>query len=169
MNMTNPSSNIRSYIYTHLSGDRDFSIDKVDIVHVAGDKDDDPGKLAFALNAAQDEARKIMVDIPIETRVNSIPAAPTSDLEIAMSATQVRKDAYKTLLYKTYFTKEAWFDKYGNFYGEFALRIYNAILEPAIGLSQEQIIEYIENNKLPTLGRKKSKKGWWKKIYKENI
>lgn len=170
MNMTNPASNVRSYISSHLSGDRDISIDKVEIVHVAGDKDDDTGKLAFALNAAKDEARKILVNIPVDTRVNSIPAITTTDQESEMSATQVRKDAYKTLLVPKTFTKEDWLNKYKNFYREFSLRIYDAILEPATGLSQEQIRDYIENSKLPIIASKKSKKvgGKKKTIKKRN-
>ena len=63
-----------------------------------------------------------------------------------MSATKVRKDAYKTLLDGSGF--DGW--PFKDFYGpDFALDIYNEIIQSAQGLDNDVIQEYIDTGRLP--------------------
>ena len=164
MNMSNTALNIREYIHSQLS--EESNIETIKIVHVAGDKDDDKNKLAFALKAAESEAQQMLPGISVSAQTESIIASPSLDMGKAMSATQVRKDAYKTLLEQTSYTKEDWFAAYGSFYGHFAEPIYNAIIDPAKTLSEQEIKNYIENSILPS--NKKSRKGGSKKQKSRN-
>ena len=72
-----------------------------------------------------------------------------------MSATKVRKDAYKTILNRKGF--EEWNAKYGVFYGPMAQSIYDEILYPITKseLTPEQIEDYINNGELPSISKKR--------------
>jgi hypothetical protein len=166
--MSNTTQNIRKYIskqLNNISKDDNLSlIDNVEIVHIAGDKEDDRKKLAFALNAAKDEASNIWPSVPIEAKTDAItPAASSTGLSQAMSATQVRKDAYKTLLGNPLFTEEGWLKEYGSFYGRYSKPIFYAILEPGRDLSLEQINIYIEDGSLPTTKKIRKSSGGFKR------
>jgi hypothetical protein len=87
-----------------------------------------------------------------------------------MSATQVRKSVYKNYVLGKGF--EDWDPQYKEFYGDMAENIYNAILEPALSLSTDQVIHYIETSELPKLTKRQrtSKKlgGNRKRITRKN-
>lgn len=153
--MTNPAVNVAEYVYNGLetSGADPTNIE---IIHVAGDKGDDAEKLMFALNAAVKAAERAMPNVPVSKNVAAIAA---SNAGPAMSATIVRKDAYRSLIDGSGF--EGWLAKYGDFYGTNAEAIYKAILYPLNNIPEEEqrdiIVNYLENDTLPVT--KKPKRG----------
>jgi nicotinamide mononucleotide adenylyltransferase len=159
--MTNPAKNISEYIEENLQ-EPISNIAKITINHIAGGKDEDTTKLAFALKSAENSARRIVPEADIITDVKVIDAE-TTDSGAAMSATKVRKDAYKTVLANTGF--EGWSQQYKDFYGSNAEQIYNEILFPLqeIPLTErEEIIRsYIETGEIRTT--KKRKRGGTKR------
>jgi glycosyltransferase involved in cell wall biosynthesis len=156
--MTNPAVNVAEYVYNGLeaSGAEPTNIE---IIHVAGDKGDDAEKLMFALNAGVKAAERAMPNVPISKNVAAITAVAASNAGPAMSATIVRKDAYRSLIDGSGY--EGWLSKYGDFYGTNAEAIYKAILYPLNNIPEEEkndiIVNYIENDTLPII--KKPKRG----------
>jgi len=157
--MTNPAQNVSEYIRREL-GESILNIENIDITHIAGGKDEDTTKLAFALKSAEKTARGLVPEANISTGVAAIEAE-TSDTGDAMSATKVRKDAYRSVLNGKGF--EEWQQKYGNFYGENAEQIYNEIIFPIQEIPESDrmtaIEKYINEGTLPSTGAKKRKRG----------
>jgi glycosyltransferase involved in cell wall biosynthesis len=166
--MTNPARDVAEYVAEGLEN-ADIKPDNIQITHVAGDKGDDAEKLMFALNAGVNTAEIMMPNVPVSKNVAAITAVAASNAGPAMSATIVRKDAYRSLIDGTGY--EGWFAKYGDFYGTNAEAIYNAILYPLNSIPEEDkrdvIINYIENDTLPNA--KKTKKAKAKGITKRKI
>jgi hypothetical protein len=153
--MDNPAKNVSDYISEGLekSGDQLGNIQDITITHIAGGKDEDATKLSFALKSAEKTARGLVPGASIKAGVEAIDAAPTDSGE-AMSATKVRKDAYRTVLDGTNF--EGWPQEYKDFYGVNAEQIYNEILFPLSQLDympeanrRKAINDYINVGKLP--------------------
>ena len=139
--MTNPAIDVPAFIERRLSGIG--PINSISIKHIAGGKDEDASKLGFVLKASSNAAKRDGVRVTSNVEVID---AETSDDSVAMSATKVRKDAYKTLLDGSGF--DGW--AYKDFYGpEFALEMYNEIIQPAQGLDNDIIQEYIDTGRLP--------------------
>ena len=139
--MSNPATDVPLFIEERLSGLG--PINSISIKQIAGGKDEDATKLSFVMKAATEKAREIGAEV--SAKVEAIDAE-TTDESVAMSATKVRKDAYKTLLDGSGFN--GWV--YKDFYGpEFALSIYNEIIEPAQRLDNDVIQEYIDTGRLP--------------------
>jgi nicotinamide mononucleotide adenylyltransferase len=158
--MTNPAQNISKYIRDGLrsTGENISNISNIEITHIAGGKDEDTTKLNFALVSAEKTARSMVPeDVEVSTGVTAIEAEPT-DGDIAMSATKVRKDTYKTLLDDSGFN--GWSQDYKDFYGEMAQEIYNQILEPALNIPQEEELSYyIEHGEILKPAKRKRKGG----------
>lgn len=156
--MTSPTSNVSRYvkrIFNLMLSINDEST--LNIIHMAGDKEEDSTKLNFIKPFAENAAKSIKMDVNVTTATKAITPVKIDGKE--MSATTVRKDAYSNLIDGVDFKA-----KYSDFYGEFTDRIYDAIIEPAKGLEKEQIEEYINTGKLPkstksTKKRKLSKGG----------
>lgn len=166
--MTNPARDVAEYVAEGLEN-ADIKPDNIQITHVAGDKGDDAEKLMFALNAGVNTAEIMMPNVPVSKNVAAITAVAASNAGPAMSATIVRKDAYRSVIDGTGY--EGWFAKYGDFYGANSEAIYNAILYPLNSIPEEEkrdvIINYLENDTLPNA--KKTKKGKAKGITKRKI
>ena len=163
--MTNPARDVSEYIKEGLGENLD-KIENIEIKHIAGGKDEDTTKLLFALKSAEKTAREIASEAEITTAVEQIEAE-TIEGETPMSATKVRKDAYRTVLNGTGF--DGWSEQYKEFYGPNARQIYDEILFPIkdengeIKFSPEEIHEYINSVTLPRIVGKKSKRGGTKR------
>jgi len=166
--MTNPARDVAEYVANGLEN-TDIKPDNIQITHVAGDKGDDAEKLMFALNAGVNTAEIMMPNVPVSKNVAAITAVAASNAGPAMSATIVRKDAYRSVIDGTGY--EGWYAKYGDFYSANSEAIYNAILYPLNSIPEEEkrdvIINYIENDTLPNA--KKTKKAKAKGITKRKI
>lgn len=150
--MTSPTSNVSRYvkrIFNLMLSIKDFK--KLDIIHMAGDKEGDSTKLNFIKPFAESAAKSIKNDIVVTTGTRAITPLKIDGEE--MSATKVRKDAYSNFINGIDFKA-----KYKDFYGEFTDRIYDAIIEPAKGLEKEQIEDYINTGKLPKITKSTTRK-----------
>jgi hypothetical protein len=129
--MSNTAQNVSDYIIQGLTGGTSSSdlinIRNIEIKHIAGGKEQDETKLLFALKAAEKSAKQIVPEADILASVKSVDAE-TTDGETAMSATKVRKDAYRSQLDGSGFG--SWVTKYGDFYGQDAEEMYNQIIFP---------------------------------------
>ena len=161
--MTNPAKNVSDYIRNGL-GESLSNITHITINHIAGGKDEDTTKLAFALKSAENTARELAPETEILTGVKAIDAE-TTDSGAAMSATKVRKDAYNTVLKGTGFN--GWPEQYKQFYGSSAEQIYNEILFPLQEIpdveKMDAIKQYITSGVLPSSLNKKRKRGGTKR------
>ncbi len=150
--MTNPATNVSAFIAQQLEKLGD-TLDNIQITHIAGGKDEDTTKLDFVKKFAEKTAQGIAPGAIISTGVEVIDATPT-DSGVAMSATKVRKDAYRSLLDGRGFA--GWSDKYSRFYGRLSEAIYDEILFPVRNIPEPQqldaISNYIDNDILPTIG-----------------
>lgn len=167
--MTNPAHDISEYISKNLIN-HTLNIQNIDIIHIAGGKDDDTTKLSFALKSAEKTAKQLVPSADISTRVEAIQAE-TADSGVAMSATKVRKDAYKTFRDGTGFN--GWPQEYKEFYRDKAQTIYNEILKPLQEIPPEErnaaIDKYINEGILPSVsvGQKRKRGGTKKRKYKK--
>jgi len=157
--MTNPTKDISDYISEQLAKSSNLpNLTDIKITHIAGGKDEDASKLSFALKSAVTTATRLAP--PSATVIGTVATIEpeNTDTGSAMSATQVRKDAYKTVLNGNGF--EEWNIKYGVFYGLMAETIYKEILYPITnyGLTKEQIQTYIDTGELPKKKNSKSQK-----------
>lgn len=165
--MTNPAQNVSQYI-RNILGESILNIQNIDITHIAGGKDEDTTKLEFALKSAEKTARELIPEANIATSVAAIEAE-TTDSGVAMSATKVRKDAYKTVLNGSGF--KGWSEEYKRFYGVNAQQIYDEILFPLQEIPPEDrntaINKYIDEGTLPSVGQKRKKGGTKRRKYKK--
>jgi hypothetical protein len=145
--MTNPAQDISNYISEQVGNSSDLQ--DIQITHIAGGKDEDASKLLFALKSAEKKATSLAPNAKVTASVAAIESEIT-DTGSAMSATQVRKDAYKTIINDNGF--EEWNNKYGTFYGPMSQQIYKEILDPITkyGVTKIQIQEYINYGTLPS-------------------
>jgi nicotinamide mononucleotide adenylyltransferase len=155
--MSNPAQNVSEYISSRLVNNP--NVDNIKITHIAGGKDEDATKLSFALKSAEKTATTIAPNAKITATVNTIEPE-TTDIGTAMSATKVRKDAYKTILNGTGF--EGWPQQYKEFYGTMAKPIYDQILHPLNNIPDQDrktLIEtYITSGMLPPAAKKATKR-----------
>jgi nicotinamide mononucleotide adenylyltransferase len=157
--MTNPTKDISDYISEQLAKSSNLpNLTDIKITHIAGGKDEDASKLSFALKSAVTTATRLAPSSATVIGTVATIEPENTDTGSAMSATQVRKDAYKTVLNGNGF--EEWNIKYGIFYGLMAETIYKEILYPITnyGLTKEQIQTYIDTGELPKKKNSKSQK-----------
>uniref|UniRef100_A0A6C0JY46 Uncharacterized protein n=1 Tax=viral metagenome TaxID=1070528 RepID=A0A6C0JY46_9ZZZZ len=144
--MASPAGQVSAYVMGSLEDNINY--DEITITHVAGGKDEDTTKLAFALNAARKTAESIQPGAQITASTFAVEAKPSASLsDQPMSATQVRKSVYNDYLEGKGF--DEWNPQYKEFYGTMAHQIYDAILAPALGLKREQVLDYIKTGQLP--------------------
>jgi hypothetical protein len=143
--MTNPATQVSEYIGTGL--DSDINYDNINITHVAGGKDEDTTKLAFALNSGENKAKMMAPGSNIEATTFAVEPKQNVTGEKAMSATEVRRSVYKNYISGKTFLD--WDPRYKDFYGDMSEDIYNAILDPAKQLSQENVQNYVDTGSLP--------------------
>ena len=164
--MTSPHANVTDYIGSALQEIKknNGNISKIDIKHVAGGKDDDAKKLQSVLVYVADIARKEVPNAEVSAEV-VVAAPPPSETvgEVAtyMSATNVRKDAYRSQL-PGRSDYDDWPEAYKTFYGpQFAREIFNQILYPLKKMSPSEQMEAINDyiNPKPKLknGTRKNK------------
>jgi nicotinamide mononucleotide adenylyltransferase len=167
--MKNPAQDVSNYIREELekSGNTLENIENITITHIAGGKDEDTTKLDFVKKSAEKTAKGIVPRAIITTGVEAIDAAPTDSGE-AMSATKVRKDAYRTVLDGSGF--EGWAQRYRYFYGPDSEEIYDEILFPLHNIPEDDRINvinnYIENGILPQVSKKRKTGGTKRKLRK---
>lgn len=170
LEMKTPFSDVARYV---ASMTREKPREIIHITHIAGDKDDDLEKLKSVLSVAERAALENNPGAIVTASVEAIPAAPNASGAAAMSATQVRKDAYAA--YSNFLSGTGsddgfseWPQEYKEFYGDMSRQIYEAILYPIKQLERhdattEVIQGYIENyitsGRLPKLGKVKGRKG----------
>jgi hypothetical protein len=176
--MNTPHGDLARYISESLKNKNVSDIKEIKINHFAGGKDEDATKLKSILDFASKVAASENPGASVSANVVVIEPKPNESGLQPMSATQVRKDAYKTYLDGTGY--EGWLQQYKVFYGTMAQEIYEEILYPIYklernGLNKEDEIkplvrEYIETGKLPKTSRKKSgtKKGGTRRKQKNN-
>lgn len=144
--MTNPAKNVSEYVQEGLGSDIS-NIVRVTINHIAGGKDEDANKLNFVRTYAEKSVKSVAPEADVVTGVITMPAD--------RSATKVRKDAYRTVIDGSGY--DGWSQEYKDFYGEYAITIYNEILFPLNlqdGVEREDIINYIERGELPGTKKK---------------
>ena len=142
--MKSPAADVSQYIKEALQNKNSPAKD-IQITHMAGDKDEDSVKLNFIKPFAYQAAISVANKAEVKTETETMPALKTEGTE--MSATRVRKDAYRYFLEGSN-DEKAFQKKYGDFYGEYTSEMYRQIVEPAREVSREQIEEYIETGKM---------------------
>ena len=138
MEKTNPVEDVAGWCREKIN-----ATTSVELVHIAGDKDGNSEKLSFINRALNDTTINGAV---IRTSTKPYPAVESNGG--VMSATTVRKDAYKCFLNHR---KDQFVATHTEFYGEFTDRIYEAIVNGAKGASIEEIHRYIEHKQLPSI------------------
>ena len=150
--LTNPLGDVSQWyenVLSHIKYPSD-----VEFIRFAGDKGDNATKFGSFMDdrfrTLHERARSTTVAIP------SVMADNTE-----MSATIVRRDAYRAFVQGKDRGMDGFVifrDQYRGFYQGFCEQIYREIVEPALYLTREEIIEYIEDKKLPKKSKSKSKK-----------
>ena len=169
--MTNPAKNVSDYVRSGLemNSSKDLDFTNIEIKHIAGGKDEDTTKLLFALKSAEKTALSMYPEASIIAEVEPIEAE-TIDGEEAMSATKVRKDAYKSVIDGS--GLEGWKEKYGHFYGDDSEEMYNQILNPLTTAKNDEERELMVKNYLNPqvkLIKRKANGGSRKKLHKKTI
>jgi len=163
--MSTPHGDLSRYIGESLKSKHVSDIKEIKINHFAGGKDEDATKLKSILDFASKVAASENPGASISTNVVVIEPKPNESGLKPMSATQVRKDAFKTYLDGSGYN--GWLKQYKDFYGTMGQQVYEEILYPiyklrSSGLSDEEIQnltrEYIETGKLPKTSKKTVKK-----------
>jgi hypothetical protein len=164
--MSTPHGDLARYIGESLKSKNISDIKEIKINHFAGGKDEDATKLKSILDYAEKVAASENPGASISANVVVIEPKPNESGLKPMSATQVRKDAYKTYLDDSGYN--GWPEQYKDFYGKpMGQLVYEEILYPiyklrSSGLSDEEIQnltrEYIETGKLPKTSKKTAKK-----------
>lgn len=145
--MKSPATNVSEYVTKVLEmTPRDHTVQKIEIIHMAGDKAQDSTKLDFIKPYAVKTAQLIRSNAEVNIITKAITPIKMEGKE--MSATTVRKDAYAAFLHNDAF--ELFNSKYGSFYTELTRELYDAITEPAKTLSTDEIQNYINNGTLPS-------------------
>lgn len=157
MQMENAARDVCQYICEIIDPKELTERDSVEIIHVAGGKDNDSKKLDFIVTSVQKMFNGKFSENHMPTLIHTnhtIPVAMTDDDETAMSATQVRKAAYRTVLEQPNITDEvlnltygAWPQIYKDFYGEYAQQIYKEIMFPLYEIpNRDECIQYYLDN-----------------------
>ena len=163
--MSTPHGDLARYIGDSLKNKNVSDIKEIKINHFAGGKDEDATKLKSILDYAEKVATKENPEASISANVVVIEPKQNESGLSPMSATQVRKDAFKTYLDGTGY--KGWSQQYKDFYDPIGQEIYEEILYPIYklrrnGLKEEEIQkltrEYIVSGKLPKTSNKIVKK-----------
>jgi hypothetical protein len=163
--MTTPHGDLARYIGESLKSKNVLDVKEIKIKHFAGGKDEDASKLKSILDYAEKVAKNENPNSNVLATVEVIEPQQNESGLNPMSATQVRKDAFKTFLDGSNYN--GWSQQYKDFYGSMAQQVYEEILHPIYKLRnngvnedeiKSQIREYIETGKLPKTSKKAAKK-----------
>jgi hypothetical protein len=144
--MTSPASNVSEFISVSLETmHHDLHLDSIKIIHVAGGKDEDASKLDFIKKFAFNAAFEIKPDTgSITVATEAIEPVTVEGGE--MSATRVRKDAYKNFLngkgLEGFLSEKN--GLYASFFGTMAQEIYQGIIAPAQSMNKINIEAYLD-------------------------
>jgi len=148
--MNNAFTDVPRFVREQIKGKDIDSISSIKITHYAGNKDGDASKLAGV--GARSEATAIdLTNSVTSVTIDTEPLAPMVSGKEVMSATKVRKDAYKSL------TKEQWFSKYGEFYGEFSeemyreIKLFDGVKLKKGGKTRRKLVKLIKRRKRKTI------------------
>jgi hypothetical protein len=148
--MTNPARDVSNFVKWGLPSDTKL---KVRVIHIAGAKKGDVEKLDFIKKPAR---ASLPEDTEFEFESEGLPPKQSSSGK-DMSATEVRKDAYSSVIDGSGY--EGWLKKYGDFYGKFAENVYTEILYPLQNIPEKEhlsaIQNYIETGVLPKIIKRK--------------
>lgn len=142
--MTNPADNVSDYLKICL-GKIPQHLDTINIIHIAGGKDEDAIKLDFIKKFAFNTAFELKPNtdsITVKTEI----IEPVTVGTVNMSGTIVRKDAYKHYLNGdglNGFLQEK-YGIYETFYGPMAADIYNGIINPALQKDRINVEAYLD-------------------------
>lgn len=118
---------------------RGTQINSIRVIQVAGAKDEDVTKLKFV----SDGLKKRLSDEYSSCQTDVLPIEPVESVEgVAMSATSVRKDAYRFYLEANKNVPNAlqlFSNKYGTFYKGFTEQVFQQILNPLIDNTPRKI------------------------------
>jgi len=135
-------------VVSHLKGPPE----SVEFIQFAGDK----GENASKFDRLYEALEKLGANIKAGSR--PIPPMASNNGGTEMSATIVRQHAYRCFVEDRGTNGfKAFESRFAGFYGEFTGQMYKDICFPAIELSDEDIMTYVETKKLPK-GKSKSKK-----------
>jgi hypothetical protein len=148
--MTNPARNVSDFVNFGLPTNTKL---KVRVIHIAGAKGGDVGKLSFI-----EKPTRASLPEDTEFEFESKGLQPKQSLSGKdMSATEVRKDAYRSVIDESGY--QGWLEKYGDFYGKFAKDVYEEILYPLQFIPEEEhetaIRNYIQTGVLPKIIKRK--------------
>jgi hypothetical protein len=170
--MSNSFLQVPNYISEVLTGNDMSNVTKITVYQYAGEKGNDTNKLRRLLNNIGDMIMTLHPNIEIKTDVKGVTPVETETEGEAMSATRVRKDAYRAYLNSRLLQDveretdinddgyDVWNNKYSYFYGnedkdkDMSEKIYYEILFPALNLSSEEIENYI--NPPPKMTKRKN-------------
>ena len=142
--MTNPANNVSEYLKIYLEKYPQH-LDTINIIHIAGGKDEDASKLDFIKKFAFNTAFELKPDtdsITVKTEI----IEPVTVGAVNMSGTIVRKDAYKHYLSGdglNGFLQEK-NGLYTNFYNTMSEDIYNGIISPALKIDRINVEAYLD-------------------------
>jgi hypothetical protein len=142
--MTNPANNVSEYLKIYLEKYPQH-LDTINIIHIAGGKDEDASKLDFIKKFAFNTAFELKPDtdsITVKTEI----IEPVTVGSVNMSGTIVRKDAYKHYLNGdglNGFLQEK-NGLYSNFYNTMSSDIYNGIISPALKIDRINVEAYLD-------------------------
>jgi hypothetical protein len=142
--MTNPANNVSEYLKIYLEKYPQH-LDIINIIHIAGGKDEDASKLDFIKKIAFNTAFELKPDtVSITVKTEIIDPVTVGDVN--MSGTIVRKDAYKHYLSGdglNGFLQEK-NGLYSDFYNTMSSDVYNGIISPALKLDRINIESYLD-------------------------
>jgi len=144
--MTSPASNVSEFISVSLEGIPEYvHLDSIKIIHVAGGKDEDASKLDFIKKFAFNAAFELKPDTgSITVATEAIEPVTVEGGE--MSATRVRKDAYKNYLngkgLEGFLTEKN--GLYASFFGNMVQEVYQGIVSIAQNINRINVEAYLD-------------------------
>jgi nicotinamide mononucleotide adenylyltransferase len=147
--MKNPTNQINQHIENILTRAESLTLQKINIIHIAGDKDSDKTKLDSLKVPIVKYIEKQYPELEITISTQGVSPAKSEDTSILsdLSATRVRQDAYSAYVANE---DNRFLEKYESFYGRFTKEMYDQIVAPARPLSIDDVHNYIETGNLPT-------------------
>jgi hypothetical protein len=149
--LTNPSADVTQW-YENVLAHIKYPA-QVEFIRFAGDKGDNATKFGSYMD---DHFRSLHVRS--ESTTVAIPPVMSGATE--MSATIVRRDAYTAYVNGKDQGRDGYAlfrAQYFGFYRDFCEQMYREIVEPALDLTREEIIAYVQTKKLPKKSGSKSK------------
>lgn len=168
--MTSPATNVSDFVTNQLTKVEQH-LNTIKIIHIAGGKDEDASKLDFIKKFAFDAAFQIKPDTETIT-VTTEAIEPVTVGSEEMSATRVRKDAYKNYLngngLEGFLAEKD--GLYSQFFGTMAQEIYEGIIGAAQKINRLNVEAYLDPSiqvKEPKTKRARTKGGKRRKTTKK--